>query len=70
MRSGVIDFKTNSVITREPVEVVMATGTIDANAMSVFDNGNRIIFTGHVRSHFDSRDGAQPRSDTGTGASE
>lgn len=70
MRSGVIDFKTNSVITREPVEVVMATGTIDANAMSVFDNGNRIVFTGHVRSHFESRDGAQPRSGTGTGASE
>lgn len=70
MHSGVIDFKTNSVITREPVQVVMATGTIDANAMSVFDNGNRIVFKGHVRSHFESRDGAQPRSGTGTGASE
>ena len=70
MRSGVIDFKANSVISKEPVEVVMSTGKIDANAMSVFDNGNRIVFKGHVRSHFESRPQGHTPLETGAGASE
>jgi len=52
MQSGIIDFKTNRVISREPVSVEMADGTIDAGGMNVFDNGDRIQFDGHVRSKF------------------
>ena len=52
MRSGTIDFKTNRVISREAVTVEMAGGVIDANAMNVFDNGDRVQFNGNVRSKF------------------
>jgi len=52
MRSGAIDFKTNRLQTKEPVTVHMAGGAIDADAMSVFDNGSRVQFDGHVRSVF------------------
>ena len=52
MQSGTIDFKTNKVVSREPVSVTMAGGTIDAGAMSVFDNGDRVQFNGKVRSMF------------------
>ena len=52
MRSGTIDFKTNRVISREAVTVEMAGGVIDANAMIVFDNGDRVQFNGNVRSKF------------------
>jgi lipopolysaccharide export system protein LptC len=60
MRSGTIDFKTNRVQSREPVNVEMAGGTIDADSMNVFDNGDRVRFDGQVRSSF-------RRSATGTG---
>ncbi len=52
MRSGTIDFKTNRVVSREATTVEMAGGTIDAGAMSVFDNGDRVLFEGHVVSQF------------------
>jgi lipopolysaccharide export system protein LptC len=52
MRSGVIDFKTNRVTTKEPVTVTMKGGTIDADSMNVFDNGDRVQFGGRVRSVF------------------
>ncbi|MFM8608516.1 MAG: LPS export ABC transporter periplasmic protein LptC [Hyphomicrobiales bacterium] len=52
MRSGVIDFKTNRVISKEPVTVTMKGGTIDADSMNVFDNGDRVQFGGRVRSVF------------------
>jgi len=52
MRSGVIDFKTNRVTSKEPVTVTMKGGTIDADSMNVFDNGDRVQFGGRVRSVF------------------
>jgi lipopolysaccharide export system protein LptC len=52
MHSGTIDFKTNRVQTRDAVTVETAGGTIDADSMNVFDNGDRVRFDGHVRSHF------------------
>ena len=52
MQSGTIDFKTNRVVSKEPVSVQMGGGAIDAGAMNVFDNGDRVQFDGHVRSVF------------------
>ena len=52
MQSGVIDFKTNRVTSKEPVTVTMKGGTIDADSMNVFDNGDRVQFEGRVRSVF------------------
>jgi hypothetical protein len=58
MRSGTIDFKTNRVVSKEAVNVRMAGGTIDAGAMNVFDNGDRVQFDGHVHSVFRRSGGA------------
>lgn len=52
MRSGTIDFKTNRVVSKEPVSVRMGGGAIDAGAMNVFDNGDRVQYDGHVHSVF------------------
>ena len=59
MRSGMIDFKTNRVVSKEPVKVRMVGGAIDADAMNVFDNGDRVQFDGHVRSVFRRSGGAE-----------
>jgi len=64
MRSGVIDFKTNRVTSKEPVTVTMKGGTIDADSMNVFDNGDRVQFGGRVRSVF--RRAGAPMSGEGT----
>ncbi len=58
MRSGMIDFKTNRVVSKEPVSVRMAGGAIDADSMNVFDNGDRVQFDGHVHSVFRRSGGA------------
>jgi len=58
MRSGTIDFKTNRVVSKEAVNVRMAGGAIDADAMNVFDNGDRVQFDGHVKSVFRRSGGA------------
>lgn len=54
-----IAFKSGHVVSKDPVKVVMSTGTIDANSMEILDNGKEIIFDGHVVSVFRAReDGA------------
>jgi lipopolysaccharide export system protein LptC len=68
MQSGTIDFKTNRVVSREAVSVEMIGGTIDAGAMNVFDNGDRIQFSGKVRSKF-RRSGDNYAKDRGVGVS-
>lgn len=60
MQSGLIDFKTNKIVSKEPVTVTMSAGTIDADSMNVFDNGSRVQFGGRVRSVF--RRAAVPES--------
>jgi lipopolysaccharide export system protein LptC len=59
MRSGTIDFKTNRIVSKEPVKVRMVGGAIDADAMNVFDNGGRVQFDGHVHSVFRRSSGAE-----------
>ncbi len=66
MRSGTIDFKTNRVVSKEPVTVTVAGGKIDASGMNVFDNGDRAQFGGRVRSVFRRADANASGSVQGT----
>lgn len=54
MRSAIVDFNANSIISTEPVNVTAVGGVISADQFSAFDNGTRILFNGHVRSVFKS----------------
>ncbi len=48
MLSAFIEFKSGLVDTREPLTVVMTTGTVTADSMHMTDNGSHAIFEGHV----------------------
>jgi lipopolysaccharide export system protein LptC len=54
MKDAEVDFKNGNIVSREPVSVVMASATITANALTVIDNGEQIVFEGEVRSMFHS----------------
>ncbi len=49
---AMIEFKDGHVVVNQPVNVIMNTGTIDADSMEIIDNGKEITFTGHVVSNF------------------
>ena len=58
MKDADVDFKNGNIVSREPVSVVMTSATITANALTVIDSGDRIVFDGDVRSLFHpSKDG-------------
>jgi len=46
------DFKTGAIVSHEPVVVVMSSGTINANALTVTGSGESILFEGDVRTLF------------------
>ncbi|MGI3901988.1 MAG: LPS export ABC transporter periplasmic protein LptC [Janthinobacterium lividum] len=48
MLSAFVEFKSGLVDTREPLTVVMTTGTVTADSMHMTDNGSHAIFEGHV----------------------
>ncbi len=48
MKSAFIAFKAGLVDTREPLTVVMNTGTVSADSMHMTDNGKVATFEGHV----------------------
>jgi lipopolysaccharide export system protein LptC len=52
LRSAAVDFKANTVLSREPVRVEMPGGTIESDGLEVTDGGRRIVFEGRVRSTF------------------
>ncbi len=52
MRDADMDFRAGTVVSSEPVSVVSGTSTIDANRLTVSDNGRQITFEGDVRSVF------------------
>ena len=52
MKSAFAEFKTGSVISKEPVEVQMRDGTIYANGIEIADGGREIIFPGRVKTIF------------------
>ncbi len=48
MLSAFVEFKSGLVDTREPLTVVMTTGTVTADSMHMTDNGAHVIFEGRV----------------------
>lgn len=54
LKSAFVDFKAGTVVSREPVQVDVNSGTVEADAMEVGDNGKHITFIGNVRTVFDS----------------
>jgi lipopolysaccharide export system protein LptC len=53
LKSAAIDFKAGTVVSREPVAVTLANGTIDAEGIEIGDNGRVLTFTGRVRTVFE-----------------
>lgn len=49
LKSAAIDFKTGTGVSREPVKIKTPTLTLDASGMEVAENGQRITFTGGVK---------------------
>ncbi len=49
LRSAFVDFKAGTVVSKEPVTVSFGNGTIDAEGLSVADNGKVMSFKGRVR---------------------
>ncbi|MFO1150028.1 MAG: LPS export ABC transporter periplasmic protein LptC [Alsobacter sp.] len=49
MRSADIEFKAGNVRTPDPVSVRFTGGTIDADSLEMFDNGQKVVFSGRVR---------------------
>ncbi len=47
-----VDFKLGHITSKQPVSVVMTSGTIRADQLEAIDHGERIIFDGNVRSVF------------------
>jgi len=57
LKSALIDFKAGTVVSRDPVAVMLTNGTIDAQGIEISDNGKVLTFTGRVRAVFE---GAAP----------
>lgn len=49
MRSADIDFKAGTVVSREPVKVLLGSTTVEGDTLDVKDNGALIVFDGRVR---------------------
>jgi lipopolysaccharide export system protein LptC len=49
MRTADVDFKAGTVNSAEPIEVDFSGGKINADALEMLDNGQRVIFKGRVR---------------------
>lgn len=49
MKSAEIEFKLGNVRTDDPVSVKFTGGTIDAEKLEMFDNGQKIVFSGRVK---------------------
>jgi lipopolysaccharide export system protein LptC len=50
LHSASIDFKAGSVVSPDPVRLELETGTIEAERMTIVENGAVITFEGNVRS--------------------
>jgi len=53
LRSAFVDFKAGTVVSEEPVTVILANGLIEATGLEVADNGKVMHFRGRVRTTFD-----------------
>lgn len=50
MRSADMDFKRGEVTSREPVEVTLKNGAVNADSLEIQGHGAQVTFTGNVRS--------------------
>lgn len=50
MSTATMDFGGGSLVTEDPVEVLLNASNITSDRMVISDNGNKITFTGHVKS--------------------
>lgn len=62
LKSASVDFKTSTGFSREPVKITTPTLTLDAEGMEMADNGQRITFTGRVRTVLTRDDGPRTGS--------
>lgn len=53
LKSASIDFKSGTVVSREPVTVTLTNATIDAQSLDIGDRGSVITFTGRVHAVFE-----------------
>lgn len=65
MTSARVDMKGGTVLSDEPVRVLMSGGSIEADAMHIMDNGKRIVFIGRVRTHLSSAPDEKPAASRG-----
>ena len=52
MQSASVNVNDHSLVSKTPVKVDTATGTVEADGMTVGPYGGRILFTGHVKAKF------------------
>jgi lipopolysaccharide export system protein LptC len=67
LRSAFVRFKAGSVISNEPVTVSFGNGTIDAEGLSVTDNGKVMSFKGRVRTVIQPSSGSSPSTPEAAG---
>lgn len=53
LRSASIDMKAGSAVSRDPVKITSRSGHIEAEGVTITDNGSTISFTGRVRTQFE-----------------
>jgi lipopolysaccharide export system protein LptC len=68
LRSARIDVKTGDIFSQEPVEIRSKSGTINADAMTIKDNGRHAVFEGRVRSVFVPEEEPAAAAETGAKA--
>jgi LPS export ABC transporter protein LptC len=64
MASAVFDLNQHRLSSNVPVHVTLDNGTIQADTMVAENNGERMLFKGNVRAHFDSQRPAPPKGET------
>ena len=64
MKAADADFRTGRIVSREPVSVVMSSGTINADALDATDSGEHILFEGDVRTLFHGSDDGEPAAES------
>jgi lipopolysaccharide export system protein LptC len=65
MKSARVDMKAGTVLTDDPVRVLMSGGSIEADAMHIMDNGKKIVFIGRVTTHLSSAPDEKPAASRG-----
>lgn len=53
LRSASIDMKAGTAVSRDPVKITSRSGRIEAEGVTIADNGSTISFTGRVRTQFE-----------------